>query len=161
MQRYHVEEFTKLPFTEQFALWGFRLWSVGRRNEFNVREKLEQGFARGGAPLAAGTLCQLMETITPFLHRPLYVNFACYDVVTEDEDFFLNAIAQCQAGNGGTVKFWVADLVPAHLVPITQSLLEQFAEALVQGGIYMCQARILYNNEICQLSRAPTLRSLH
>lgn len=142
MKIFQVERHADLPFTEQYVLWGLRLWSLGNRTGSNMMPKIHEGFLRGGAPHAARSLTRIMDILASSGHRPPQMNCACLDTVSDDENLILNSIAQCQIENSEILRFWLDDLAPPAIVSLLLPFLEEFANDLTEGGIFMSRERI-------------------
>ena len=65
----------------------------------------------------------------------------CSETVSDDENLTLNAIAQCQIGNSEILRFWLDDLVPPAITCLLLPLFEEFANDLMEGGIFMSTER--------------------
>ena len=50
MKIFQIKRHADLPFTEQYVLWGLRLWALGNDTGSNMASKIHEGFLRGGAP---------------------------------------------------------------------------------------------------------------
>ena len=142
MKIFQIKRHADLPFTEQYVLWGLRLWSLGNRTGSNMASKIHEGFVRGGAPNAARSLIRVMNIITSSGYRPPQMHCGCLGTVSDDENLILNSIAQCQIGNSEVLRFWLDDLVPPAIVSLLLPLLEEFANDLMEGGIFMSRERI-------------------
>lgn len=142
MKIFQIERHSDLPFTEQYVLWGLRLWSLGNKTGSNMMSKIHAGFLRGGAPHAARSLTRMMNILAGSGHRQPQMNCACLGTVSDDENLILNSIAQCQIGNSEVLRFWLNDLAPPAIVSLVLPLLEELANDLMEGGIYMSRERI-------------------
>ena len=104
--------------------------------------KIHEGFLRGGAPHAARSLTRIMDILASSGHRPPQMNCACLDTVSDDENLILNSVAQCQIENSEILRFWLDDLAPPAIVSLLLPFLEEFANDLTEGGIFMSRERI-------------------
>ena len=141
MKIFQIKRHADLPFTEQYVLWGLRLWSLGQGTGSNMASKIHEGFLRGGAPHAARSLIRMMNMIASSGYRPPQMHCGCLGTVSDDENLILNSIAQCQIGNSEVLRFWLDDLVPPAIVSLLLLLLEEFANDLMEGGIFMSRER--------------------
>ena len=99
MKIFQIKRHADLPFTEQYVLWGLRLWALGNDTGSNMASKIHEGFLRGGAPHAARSLTRVMNILASSSCRQPHLRCACLDTVSDDENLILNSIAQCQIGN--------------------------------------------------------------
>ena len=141
MKTFQIQRHADLPFNEQYVLWGLRLWSLGNDTGSNIASKIHEGFLRGGLPHAAQSLTRIMNIIASSGYRPPQIHCGCVGTVSDDENLILNSIAQCQIGNPEVLRFWFDDLVPPAIVSLLLSLLEEFANDLMEGGIFMSRER--------------------
>ena len=141
MKIFQIKRHADLPFTEQYVLWGLRLWALGNGTGSNMASKIHEGFLRGGAPHAARSLIRIMNMIASSGYRPPQMHCGCLETVSDDENLILNAIAQCQIGNSEILRFWLDDLVPPAITCLLLPLLEEFANDLMEGGIFMSRER--------------------
>ena len=142
MKIFQIKRHADLPFTEQYVLWGLRLWSLGQGTGSNMASKIHEGFLRGGAPHAARSLTRVMNILASCSCRPPHLRCACLETVSDDENLILNSIAQCQIGNSEVLRFWLNDLAPPAIFSLVLPLLEEFAIDLMEGGIVMSRERI-------------------
>ncbi len=141
MKIFQIKLHADLPFTEQYVLWGLRLWSLGDRTGSNMASKIHEGFLRGGAQHAARSLIRMMNMIASSGYRSPQMHCGCLETVSDDENLILNSIAQCQIGNSEVLRFWLNDLVPPAIVSLLLPLIEEFANDLMEGGIFMSRER--------------------
>ena len=141
MKTFQIKRHADLPFTEQYVLWGLRLWALGNDTGSNMASKIHEGFLRGGAPHAARSLIRIMNMIASSGYRPFQLHCRCLETVSDDENLILNAIAQCQIGNSEILRFWLDDLVPPAISSLLLPLFEEFANDLMEGGIFMSRER--------------------
>ena len=82
-----------------------------------------------------------MNMIASSGYRQPQMHCGCLETVSDDENLILNAIAQCQIGNSEILRFWLDDLVPPAITSLLLPLLEEFANDLMEGGIFMSTER--------------------
>ena len=141
MEIFQIKRHAALPFSEHYVLWGLRLWTLGNGTGSNMASKIHEGFLRGGAPHAARSLIRIMNMIASSGYRPFQLHCRCLETVSDDENLILNAIAQCQIGNSEVFHFWLDDLVPPVISSLLLPLIEEFANDLMEGGIFMSRER--------------------
>ena len=112
--------------------------SVGFRHATSIA----RGFLKRWGSLCRSKLDPPHEYFASRVYHPIQINCACLNTVSDDENLILNAVAQCQIGNSEILRFRLDDLAPSSIVNLALPLFEEFANDLIEGGIYMSRERI-------------------
>jgi hypothetical protein len=95
----HATEFMpvrSLPAVDGVLLWAMRAWAVGMRKKIPVEEKIQNAFARIGAPDATGQLYGFMWILGQGKERILNVDCTCHPFISADERSLLDITALSQ-----------------------------------------------------------------
>jgi hypothetical protein len=85
-----------LPAVDGVLLWAMRAWAVGMRKKIPVEGKIQDAFARIGAPDATGQLYGFMRILGQGTGRMLNVDCTCHPFISADERSLLEITALSQ-----------------------------------------------------------------
>src|SRR5690242_3544680 len=92
------DERADLPMLENALLGSMRAWTIGLSRGIPVEERIEELFAKLGAPEAAGQLYGFIWIIGPCAGRAVEVDCLCNPRISDDERRLLDILALTQHG---------------------------------------------------------------
>jgi hypothetical protein len=136
------DERADLSVPENVLLWSMRAWTIGLRRGVPVDERIEEIFAKIGAPSAAGQLYGFIWIIGHCATRAIEVDCVCNPRIRADEHRLLDILALSQHGRSADALALLRSLVPAEAAPAAAAASAQrIMAALTASGCFLSLRR--------------------
>ena len=133
-------KFSDLPFSEQFLLWGIRMWAQAHNHGVNNYEVLNKGFNLAGVEDAHEPLDYIMTIFSTSGQGVININCPQCSSVTIDEHRIMGAVAAWQSDNdllNGNA--YISSWLPLTALRVIRRPACQLAETLKQGNLVIRQ----------------------
>ena len=126
-----------LPMLENVLLWSMRAWTIGLRRGIPVEERIEELFAKIGAPEAAGQLYGFIWIVGHCASRTIEVDCVCAPRISADERCLLDVLALTQHGRSADAAALLASLVAGRAAAAAAASAQQITVALSASGRFL------------------------
>ena len=133
------DERADLPMLENALLWSMRAWTIGLTRGIPVEERIDELFARIGAPAAAGQLYGFMWIIGHCAARALEVDCVCNPRISADERRLLDILALTQHGRAAEAQALLASLVSGQAAAAAAASAQQITAILATSGRFLAR----------------------
>jgi hypothetical protein len=131
------DERADLPMLENVLLWSMRAWTIGLTRGIPVEERIEELFAKIGAPEAAGQLYGFIWIIGHCSARAVEVDCVCNPHVSADERCLLDILALTQHGRWSYAAGLLASLVSGQAAAAAAASARQVTAVLTASGRFL------------------------
>lgn len=156
---------SETPFSEQFLLWGIRMWAQAFNQGVNNYETLNEGFSLAGVKDAHEPLDYIMTIFATSGQGIININCPKCNRITIDEHRIMGAVAAWQRENDPlSGNAYISSWLPSTALRVMRRPAFQLAKTLRQGNLIIrlrpsvCDT--LFGNETSVFSHNQN-RSLH
>jgi hypothetical protein len=138
------DERADLPVLENALLWSMRAWTIGLSRGIPVEERIEELFAKLGAPEAAGQLYGFIWIIGHCAARAVEVDCVCNPRVSDHERCLLDVLALTQHGRPAEAEGLLASLVSGQAAAAAAAAsARQISQILTASGRFLAPRPLL------------------
>ncbi len=148
------------PLSEQFVLWGARLWVKSQHFEPALHLNLRDGFRAAHIEEGYLVLDRIMTLLSTQASKNILFHCTYCNGMTDHEQSVLGVIAEFQTGGEGKAHQILADWFPSATVHVAGREFNDFAMLLKENGLHIRERQwfsIGNGNSRTSISLLPTV----
>ena len=132
-----LSNFPNLPLSEQFVLWGARVWVKSNQKTPALHLNLRDGFRAAEVEEGYLMLDRIMTLLSTRASRNVYFHGECCSEITDHEHAFLGVIAEFQTGDEANAHMVLSEWLPSSAANDAIREFKDYALLLKANGLHI------------------------